>query len=97
MERCVPKGEKIKKQYQSIRLWALKWLLFLRSKILEFQQIFENERSMLFSGNKGLENKAENNVDSILHLILYAFLVSLSQEELERIQMLQGSLKTHND
>lgn len=55
---------------------------------MEFQQIFENERSMLFSGNKGLENKAENNVDSILHLILYAFLVSLSQEELERIQML---------
>lgn len=36
---------------------------------------------MLGIAKKGLENKAENNLGSLLSLILHAFLISLSEEE----------------
>lgn len=36
---------------------------------------------MLGIAKKGLKNKAENNLGSFLSLILYAFLIFLSQEE----------------
>lgn len=48
---------------------------------------------MLGVGKKGLETKAENNLGSLLSLVSYAFLFSLSQKEYpERISNLGDSM-----
>lgn len=60
-----------------------------RNKILEFWRILQiisiffrgKPIKMLAIAKKGLRNKAENNLGSLLYLIPYAFLISLSQEE----------------